>query len=100
MYMSGWSFGLFFENVGGDGRSAGRKGVACEIAVCTSVAAASRLLSRLNCSVNDVKPWVLLEVTSSSPLICMNWRSRGVATVLPIVSGLAPGYAALTTMIG
>ncbi len=51
MYMIGWSFGLVFENVGGDGRSTGRLPVACVIAVCTSVAAASMLLLRANCSV-------------------------------------------------
>ena len=46
MYMIGWSLGLVLENVGGDGRSTGRLPVACEIAVCTSVAAASMLLLR------------------------------------------------------
>jgi hypothetical protein len=39
----GWSFGLVFEYVGGDGKSTGRLPVACEMAVCTSVAAASML---------------------------------------------------------
>ena len=41
MYMIGWSLGLVLEKVGGDGRSTGRLPVACVIAVCTSVAAAS-----------------------------------------------------------
>ena len=51
MYKIGWSFGFVLEYVGGDGKSVGRLPVACEIAVCTSVAAASMLLSRANCSV-------------------------------------------------
>ena len=91
MYMIGWSFGLVLENVGGEGRSIGRLPVACVIAVCTSVAAASMLFSSTNWSVRLVCPWLLLEVTSSSPLICMNCRSSGVAMLLAIVSGLAPG---------
>ena len=37
------------------------------IAVCTSVAAASMLLSRANWSVRLARPCVLLEVTSSEP---------------------------------
>src|SRR5947209_830286 len=91
MYRIAWSLGLVFENVGGDGRSTGRLPVACVIAVWTSVAAASTLLLSANCSVKLVCPWELCDVTSSSPLICMNWRSSGVATLLAIVVGLAPG---------
>ena len=91
MYMIGWSFGFVLEKVGGDGRSTGRLPVAWEIAVCTSVAAASMLLLSANCRVMLVCPWVLFEFTSSSPLICMNWRSSGVAMLLATVSGLAPG---------
>src|SRR5258706_9027155 len=96
----GWSLGLDFEKVGGEGMSTGRLPAAWEIAVWTSVAAASMLLSRLNWSVNDAWPCVLFEVTISSPLICMNCRSRGVAMVFATVSGLAPGYAAWTWMTG
>src|SRR5688572_24101259 len=94
------SFGLVFENVGADGMSIGRKGVAAEIAVCTSVAAPSMLLSSRNSSVRLVWPCVLLDVTRTRPLICMNCRSSGVATFAAIVSGLAPGYEALTWMTG
>jgi len=36
-------------------------------------------------------PLRALRVTSSSPLICMNWRSSGVAMLLATVSGLARG---------
>src|SRR5687767_4440415 len=91
MYMIGWSFGLLLLNVGGLGRSTGSCPVACVIAVCTSVAAASMLLESANCSVIDELPWVLLLVISSSPGICMNCRSSGVATLFAIVCGLAPG---------
>ena len=91
MYKIGWSFGFVLVYVGGEGKSVGRLPVACEIAVCTSVAAASMLLSSANCSVKATCPCVLCEVTNSSPLICMNCRSSGVAILLATVSGLAPG---------
>jgi hypothetical protein len=91
MYRIGWSLGLVFEKVGGDGRSVGRKPVAWEMAVWTSVAAASMFFSSRNCSVSVAFPCVLFEVTSSRPGICMNWRSRGAAIVLATVSGEAPG---------
>src|SRR3954447_2322556 len=91
MYMTGWSFGLLLLNVGGLGRSVGRLPVAWVMAVCTSVAAASMLLDRLNWSVRMQLPWVLVDVTSSNPGICMNCRSSGVAMLFAIVCGLAPG---------
>ena len=91
MYMIGWSFGLVLVNVGGLGRSTGNCAVAREIAACTSVAAASTFLERSNCRTKLLCPWPLLEVISCSPGICMNWRSRGVATLFAIVSGVAPG---------
>jgi len=65
--------------------------VAWEMAVCTSVAAASIDLLSANCSVSVVFPCVLLDVTISSPLICMNCRSSGVAMLFATVSGEAPG---------
>ncbi len=89
--MMAWSLGLVLEKVGGEGRSTGRLPVACEMAVWTSVAAASMLLSRANWRVRLTWPWVLFEVIRSSPLICMNCRSSGVAMLLATVSGLAPG---------
>jgi hypothetical protein len=91
IYMIGWSLGLVLENVGGDGRSTGRLPPAAEIAVCTSVAAASMLLDSLNCNVMLQVPCVLLDVTRSRPLICMNCFSSGVATFEATVSGEAPG---------
>ena len=49
------------------------------------------LLLSANCSVRLTCPCVLFDVTTSSPVICMNWRSSGVAMLFAIVSGLAPG---------
>jgi hypothetical protein len=40
------------------------------------------------------------EVIESSPAIVENCRSRGVATADAIVSGLAPGRFALTSIVG
>ena len=34
------------------------------------------------------------------PAMAENWRSSGVATVVAMVSGLAPGSAAETWMVG
>src|SRR5258708_37688081 len=47
-----------------------------------------------------VEPIPLLEVIESMPAIVANWRSSGVATEDAIVSGLAPGKAALTCRVG
>ncbi len=66
------------------------------IAAWTSWAAASRLRLRLNCSVICVFPCALVEFIESSPAIVENSRSSGVATDEAIVSGEAPGRAALT----
>src|SRR4029079_14740012 len=55
---------------------------------------------RSNCSAIFVVPRLLVEVNSFTPAIRANWRSRGVATVAAIVSGLAPGRAAVTEMAG
>src|SRR3954466_13210639 len=100
MYLIGWSFGLVFDSVGGLGRSGGSWPDACVIAVCTSVAAASMLLFRLNCSVKLALLWLDVLVTISSPGICMNCRSSGVATLFAIVSGVAPGYRTCTWITG
>jgi hypothetical protein len=55
---------------------------------------------RLNCSVMLVEPWMLVEVIESRPAMVENCFSSGVATDDAIVSGLAPGSDALTTMVG
>jgi len=71
-----------------------------EIAACTSWAAASMLRSRVNCSVIDVFPWVLVDVIWSTPAMVVNCFSSGVATADAMVSGLAPGSEALTEIVG
>ena len=70
------------------------------IAACTSRAAPSILRPRSNCSTTWVLPKVLDEVISTIPAIRPSARSKGVATELAMVSGLAPGMAALTTIYG
>ena len=59
-------------------------------------------MSRLsvNWMVIWVSPRALVEVIESMPAIVVNWRSSGVATAEAIVSGLAPGSAADTWMVG
>ena len=70
------------------------------MAACTSRAAASMLRFRSNCSVIDVVPRKLVEVISVTPAMRPNCRSSGVATADAIVSGLAPGRAAATEIVG
>ena len=47
-----------------------------------------------------VEPTVLDEVIWLTSAITPRWRSSGVATVVAIVSGLAPGIVACTEMVG
>jgi hypothetical protein len=65
--------------------------VARWIAACTSVAASVMLLLSTNCKVNDVLLCVLVLVMMSRPGICKNCFSNGVAMLLAIVVGSAPG---------
>ena len=65
-----------------------------------SCAAASILRSRVNCTVIEVLPRVLVEFIDWMPAMVENSRSSGVATVVAMVSGLAPGSAAATWMVG
>ena len=55
---------------------------------------------RSNCNTMDVDPRRLIDVISVMPAMRPNWRSSGVATEVAIVSGLAPGSAAETWMVG
>jgi hypothetical protein len=48
----------------------------------------------------ELVPRPLVEVIWPTPAICANWRSSGVATAEAMVSGLAPGSAADTWMVG
>ena len=47
-----------------------------------------------------VLPRLLTEVISVTPAIRPNWRSRGAATEVDMVSGSAPGREAETEMVG
>ena len=78
-------------NVGGLGRSIGNFPVARWMAACTSVAASVMLLLSTNCNVSDVLLCVLVLVMMSRPGICRNCFSSGVAMLLAIVVGSAPG---------
>ena len=53
-----------------------------------------------NCSRTRVAPWELEDVSSETPAMLPRARSRGVATVAAMLSGLAPGRVALTSMEG
>src|SRR5271170_7038393 len=55
---------------------------------------------RSNCSVIEVVPSELEEVISVTAAMRPNWRSSGVATLVAIVSGLAPGRLAPTEIVG
>ena len=78
----------------------GSRPPAREIAACMSCAAASILRSSVNCTVIDVLPSELVEFIDCMPAMVENSRSSGVATVDAMVSGLAPGSAAATWMVG
>jgi hypothetical protein len=85
---------------GGLGRFLDNCPLAALIAACTSWAAPSILRLRSNCSVMVVRPSELVDVIWAMPAICPNCRSRGVVTEDAIVSGLAPGRLAETTIVG
>src|SRR5215470_14951138 len=65
-----------------------------------SLAAPSMLRSRSNCTTTVVLARPLVDVTWATPGIWANCRSRGCATDEAMVSALAPGYCALTWMVG
>src|SRR5439155_1310093 len=99
-YRIGWSAGFTFWYDGGLGMSCGRSRAALAIIACTSCAAASMLRLSVNCSVIWLTPCMFAEFIESRPAMVENWRSSGVATADAIVSGLAPGSAALTRIVG
>ncbi len=80
--------------------SDGSRRPACAMAAVTSSAAASMLRLRSNCSVMSVLPSVLDEVIEANPEMVENCFSSGVATAAAIVSGLAPGSPAETSIVG
>src|SRR3954471_17424809 len=96
----GESAGFTFRNDGRLGRLAGRSALAALIAACTSRAAESWVRSRSNWRVMEVDPSELEEVISVSPAMRPKRGPSGVATAEAMVSGLAPGSAALMLMVG
>ncbi|CKU61340.1 Uncharacterised protein [Mycobacterium tuberculosis] len=70
------------------------------MAACTSRAAPLMSRLRSNCSVTREVPTELVEVISLTPAMVPRCRSSGVATLVAMVSGLAPGMDALTEMTG
>src|SRR3984893_1966529 len=91
----GASAGFTLRYVGLLGRLVGNCPRAALIAACTSRAAASIFRFRSNCSTMLVEPSWLVEVICVTLAMRPNCRSSGVATADAIVSGLAPGSAAL-----
>src|SRR3546814_7358899 len=90
---TGLSAGLTLRQVGRFGMSWGSLPAAVLMAACTSWAAVSMLLSRLNCKVRLVEPRALLEVIWVMPGMALNCTSSGVATDEAMVSGLEIGRA-------
>src|SRR5262245_45835291 len=70
------------------------------MAACTSRAAPLMSRLRSNCSAIAVEPRLLVDVISVTAAMWPNCRSSGAATEVAIVSGLAPGNAACTWMVG
>ena len=98
--MIGAAAGLALRYVGLLRSAAGKSERLALIAPCTSRAAESILRFKSNCKLMRVWPLLLDEVISLTPEITPKRRSSGVATLDAMVSGLAPGMAALTVMTG
>ncbi|MNR02154.1 hypothetical protein D3C85_1179960 [compost metagenome] len=81
-------------------RPVGSSERAALMAACTSRAAPLMSRDRSNCSVIRVDPCELLDVISVTPAMAPSERSRGVATLDAMVSGLAPGRLADTEIVG
>ena len=97
---AGVSAGFTLRYVGLVGRFAGSWPLAALMAAWTSRAAASISCEKSNWSTMLVEPSPLVDVNCVTPARRPNWRSSGVASAEAIVSGLAPGSAAFTTMVG
>ena len=92
--------GSILRNSGLPGIPAGNSPRTTLIAACTSRAASSKLRSRSKVNTTWVEPWLLDDEIEVMPLILPKARSSGVATVLAILSGLAPGKLAVTLITG
>ncbi len=98
--MMGACDGFTFTNVGLPVMPEGSCPRTALMAACTSRAASSMSRLRSNCRVTLVLPWLLLERMLVTPAMLPSERSSGAATVDAMLSGLAPGRLARTTMTG
>src|SRR5690349_19190875 len=98
--VSGACDGFALRYVGLLRNEAGRSTREALIAACTSRAAPSMWRLRSNCRRTRVEPVELDDVISLTPEIVPSLRSSGVATLVAMVSGLAPGRFALTEITG
>ena len=78
----------------------GSCGMAALMAACTSRAASLMSVSKSKCSTTCAALWLLDELMPFTPDTPIMARSSGVATVADMLSGLAPGKLARTTMVG
>jgi hypothetical protein len=92
--------GLTLRKLGLPGMPAGSSLRAALIAAWTSRAASSMLRPISNSRRMLVRPCRLSDPMAVTPLMLPSARSSGVATVAAMLSGLAPGSEALTTMFG
>src|SRR5947207_15674367 len=98
--ITGASDGFILRYVGLLRSVAGRSARDALMAACTSRAAPLMSRLRSNCSVTRAEPLPLEDVISLTPGMMPSRRSSGVATLLAMVSGLAPGLLAETQMTG
>ncbi len=98
--MIGASAGSTSRIVGWDGRLLGNCALAALMAASTCWKSEVMLWPSSNCRVMLVAPSELTEVIWLIPGMSENWRSSGVATLDAMVSGLAPGSAALIWTVG
>jgi hypothetical protein len=97
---TGREAGLTLRKEGGASMLRGSSPVAREMADCTSRAAESRVRLKSNCRVMVVLALVLDEDMLSTPAMLEKAFSSGVATEEAMMSGFAPGRAAVTWMVG
>ena len=100
MNSTGASAGLTLRYDGGTVMSCGSERCARSSAACTSTAAASMSRPWSNSSVSEVAAEGAGRADDVQAGIVENCFSSGSATEVAIVSGLAPGSAALTLMTG
>src|SRR6185312_10636251 len=96
----GCAAGLYLRAWGGFRSEEGRSTRAASIAACTSRRAPSMLRLMSNCRVTLVEPTREEDVISVTSAMAPRCRSKGVATEVDMVTGLAPERLAVTLMVG